>query len=493
MANVFSKDFEFSSEMGNHIHKVNKVLTCLGWFITLAVIILFITGNKNVPIFLIISTILAITLGTVLLFTKKYEKFVCYIYAFAFCLSSVANMKDGSMIILATTLSLCVIALYLNEKLYMVYGVALFILSVVSQLVLKACDISTATINLTFLLFIDIFLFLLTKWGKELVKLSADRESKANELLTGIKKSVEVIKSSTESLNKDISSCNDDLIAVNETSSTMSVTVQEATKGIVNQTESVTKINDMVSSADTKFAEIKDHSEHLANVSSETNKVVSESYEKINQMDKQIGIIYNTVTESHTTVEELNKDMADVNNYLSAIDAIAGQTNLLALNASIEAARAGEAGRGFTVVAEEVRKLAEQSADTVKQINEVIGRVQLKTKTVLEKSYNGNVAAKEGQDIVLSVNRSFEKMELSFKDIDSVIKNQVTMLENAAEILNKIHRESESIASVSEEHSASMEEMLATTEEQTANIEHISVLMKEINDSSKSLHSIIQE
>lgn len=479
--------------MQNHINKVNKILIVLCWTITLFLVVFFAIGSHACSLSQIIITAFINAVGTALFFTKKYKKFVCYIFAFAFFLNSLNNMFVNSNVFLTIILSLCIVCLYFDKYLSLFYAIALFIVGITSELILHKSDITTSLTSLAFLLFITILLFLLTKWGSDLVKFSSEKEANSNKLLDEIKNNVLIVKSSTSSLDNDISGCNEHLKSAKETGDAMVSTVQEATNGLLTQTESVTKISDMISSANANFLEIKEYSKQLANVSIEASKVVSESHEKINQMDEQMNIIYTSSAESYSTVEELKRDVDDINNYLSSIDAIAEQTNLLALNAAIEAARAGESGKGFTVVAEEVRNLAEQSSNTVKQINEVISKIQIETKNVLEKSYNGNIATKEGQTIVTEVTGSFEKMQLSFKDIDQYITNEVNMLEDATKILNEIHTEAENIASVSEEHSASMEELLATTEDQTAIIEHISTLMHDINNSSTELHNTISE
>ncbi|AZV56829.1 methyl-accepting chemotaxis protein [Clostridium sp. AWRP] len=210
-------------------------------------------------------------------------------------------------------------------------------------------------------------------------------------------------------------------------------------------------------------------------------------------MFKQIDIINNTVTESLITVEELNTSMDSVNIFLSGINQIAEQTNLLALNAAIEAARAGESGKGFAVVADEVRKLAEQSTETVKQIDTIINEIKGKTKLVFEKVSGGSIAANEGKEATAQVNEGFEKIKLSFNNINEYISNELKMIENIGSIFTQIREQTESIASISEEHSAAAEEMLATTEEQNAGIENMYGLIHHINSSSLKLQELMEK
>ena len=174
-------------------------------------------------------------------------------------------------------------------------------------------------------------------------------------------------------------------------------------------------------------------------------------------------------TEFPLTVR-LQSNMDEVITFLSGITEIAKQTNLLALNAAIEAARAGETGKGFAVVAAEVRKLAEQTSSTVKQIDQVMTKIKAKTLKVVDKVKDGNIATNEGAVLITDVTEAFKKIQLSFKDIDSNIANEIKMIENASSIFAKIHQETENIASIAEEHSSATEEMLATMEQQSESI-----------------------
>lgn len=486
------KNRDLHIAMEDYTNKVNKAVIIMSWIMTVLLAMFVLSGSKECPLIQLLFTIFMNIIGTAIFLTKKYRNVIPYIACSSFFVNTIFCIIFSHNGMIMTVLLLCVVCIYLNRVLSIIYGIGVVVISVISQLVLSKSSLSTSITNLTFLVIINMFLILLTRWGSELIKISNEEKLKANKLLEEIKNNVSTIKSLTTTLNSDITGCNENLKTVNDASSAMSSTVQETTNGVMNQTDSVTKISGMIDSAHTKFTEINEYSKQLANVSIEASKVVSESYDRINEMNKQMEIIYDSSNESCKTIEELKNDVDDISNHVSSIDAIAEQTNLLALNASIEAARAGESGKGFSVVADEVKKLAEQSAETVKQITSVITKIQSETNNVLDKSSDGNAATKQGQAIAGNVNGSFEKIQLSFKDIDNYIKNEANMLENAIKILNEIHAESENIASISEEHSASMEEMLATTEEQTASIDHISNLMEQIHNSSMELQKMIE-
>ncbi len=248
----------------------------------------------------------------------------------------------------------------------------------------------------------------------------------------------------------------------------------------------------MINKAGEKMSEINALSQSLADTSKNTSQVVRKSSDRINQMGEQMYIINSAVTESMQTVEELNKSMEEINNFLSAINQISAQTNLLALNASIEAARSGEAGSGFSVVASEIKKLAEQSSDTVKNIDVIVKDIHAKTQLVLEKANNGTAAVKEGEVITKQVQDSFENIKSAFHNIDGYIDNELEMTDHVSTIFSQIRKQTENILDISVKHSAATEEMVAITEEQNSSIEIIYGSIGNINDSSIKLQELIE-
>jgi methyl-accepting chemotaxis protein len=303
---------------------------------------------------------------------------------------------------------------------------------------------------------------------------------------------VTVIHENTSSLNTEINHCNRDIEALRDISKTMSVSINEVTDGVVDQAESIGQISDMMNEADEKMSEIASLSKGLADTSGNTSLVVSQSAENINRMGLQMDIINAAVSESLETVGELNKSMQEINSFLSAISQISNQTNLLALNASIEAARAGEAGTGFSVVAQEVKKLAEQSSETVKHIDEIIKDIQRKTELVFQKAYNGSTAVKEGEFITKQVLDSYQNIKSAFESIDKYIDDELKMTGHVSTIFTRIRQQTGNISDISLKHSASTEEMVAITEEQNSIIGIIYEAVRSINNSSVKLQELIE-
>ena len=108
-------------------------------------------------------------------------------------------------------------------------------------------------------------------------------------------------------------------------------------------------------------------------------------------------------------IASLNDDMKEIRKILHAISSVAEQTNMLALNATIEAARAGEAGKGFSVVATEVKKLAEKSKESSEMINTIINSIQAKAESTVETAQRGNITVNDQMEAVKSTDEAFKK------------------------------------------------------------------------------------
>ncbi|GFZ33119.1 chemotaxis protein [Clostridium zeae] len=482
-----------NNNMLNHTIKVNKVIVTILWIFLIGSAYGVMRETTAIGVMRLVISVIGVFTSSIFVYKKVFPSATGLIIIISYIFPTLFTISNQYIAGMLSMIGLCVSALYLNKAYLLICGTVYNVVIVITQLISKSFEEWIFIVTLACIGVVAIILFYLCKWGKDLVENATEKENEAKELLNSLDDAVKVVHDSTVLLNEDILSCNESVGIVKKISDSMAVTVKEITNGVVEQSESINHIGQIINEADEKMSEINNLSNYLAGTSAETIKIVFEGSNKINNMDKHMGIINLAVGEAVRTVQELHNSMDDINNFLSSIVGISAQTNLLALNAAIEAARAGESGKGFAVVAGEVKKLAEQSSSTVKQIDKIINEIKGKTLLVLEKVNNGSIAVKEGQALTNDVNEGFEKIKLSFKNIDEYISDELKMTENIGSILKQIRQQSENIAMISEEHSAATEEMLATTEEQNSNIEDIYGVVKKISKSSTRLQELIEK
>lgn len=195
----------------------------------------------------------------------------------------------------------------------------------------------------------------------------------------------------------------------------------------------------------------------------------SEGGQKIVKILDQIQIISKMSEKTSDIITELNEKSQEINRIVELITAIADQTNLLALNAAIEAARAGDHGRGFSVVAEEVRKLAEQSASAGKEIYRLINSIQSESQKAVQFT---SESVKEIKSGVIAVQETGNK----FNDIISAVQGLASKIQEVASTTEQLSYGVQNVAASTEEQTAAMEEVFALAES-------LSRLAEELNES----------
>lgn len=203
--------------------------------------------------------------------------------------------------------------------------------------------------------------------------------------------------------------------------------------------------------------------------------------------------IEETVSTSAAIISQLGERSKEIGQIVETISGIAGQTNLLALNAAIEAARAGEQGRGFAVVADEVRKLAEQSQGAAQQIAGLIGEIQSETDKAVVSMENGTSKVKAGTGIVNEAGETFEKIIVMVTDVAQKVEQISTRIRGLARgsqhVVASIHQFEELTTKTVEE----VQTVSATTEEQAASMEEIASSSQCLSQMAAELQQAISD
>ena len=208
---------------------------------------------------------------------------------------------------------------------------------------------------------------------------------------------------------------------------------------------------------------------------------------------RQMNEITSAVEDSAQIVKQLGENSKQIGEILGVISGIAEQTNLLALNAAIEAARAGEHGRGFAVVADEVRKLAENSQDSAQQIGEIIEKIQKTTENAVETMETASQKVAEGRENVQSTGNSFNEIVNMIKIAEENSQQVMNLIGSMHAPIADIVERTEKLSNMSVEIAAKMEEISMATGEQSMSVVEIFENSGSLNDLAKNLENTVHE
>jgi len=215
---------------------------------------------------------------------------------------------------------------------------------------------------------------------------------------------------------------------------------------------------------------LSDNAQEMSKMGTITAQKAKEGNKAVENAVSQMREISEIVNSLKDVVTALGSRAQDISKIVDTIKGIADQTNLLALNAAIESARAGEHGRGFSVVAEEVRKLAEQSASSASEITELVGDIDEQIQGVMKRMDEGVEKVEKGTEVVINTSSVLKAITVNLDDIASQI---------------------EQVSAAAEEIGAGSEEVSAAVEEQTATMNEISGAATELQDLVNDLEAAL--
>jgi len=203
---------------------------------------------------------------------------------------------------------------------------------------------------------------------------------------------------------------------------------------------------------------------HSADFGEEVRLAAAEGMTKSEQTVNKISAVHDTVNEIAGTIENLNQNSKHIAEIIKVITHIAEQTNLLALNAAIEAARAGDHGKGFAVVAEEVRKLADQSSSSAKEITKLLKTIHLETENAVHRVRESQVETTDGVTLVKETGSQLNEVLDKVSVINKRINETVKELKLASEGTGQLASSSEEIAAGTTESAQAAEELAGMAE-----------------------------
>lgn len=403
------------------------------------------------------------------LWLKKERLFPYFSIIMIFCLNclNIILFGGGSQIFLVILFLTIIASIHFDQRLFLIGYCFGFLNLIINTLYAAETekllrDIFSASILMYVLM--GIVLFVLIRLNQNQFRtiegFLADSEAEQHKKEAHSQFLQDEISVITDSLNKINQEIQNHLVAQTE----MKVAVSEISTGSLIQTEQINQIAESAEATKSMMDEMSQVSSELSNDVTAATTASNNGLTKVADLHSDMEELSDSIKELSSIFADLTRKIEETNGFIVNIQSITEQTNLLALNASIEAARAGDAGRGFSVVAEEIRKLAELTRQTAVQITENLTEVNTANSSAFAQMHessgkfkNSLVAVSEVSNLFHEVGASLDHLHISFNEFSHTVndvKSQAVVAETATKEL----------AAVIQEATAGLEEMDATIE-----------------------------
>lgn len=255
----------------------------------------------------------------------------------------------------------------------------------------------------------------------------------------------------------------------------------------INSLDEINIASTQIESMKSMMGNIEGFSSEVESTEKKSKEIINESFVKIVEIVDSVGAIEKATNTTVNCIKELSLTVGEISSILNTVNAIASQTELLSLNASIESARAGEYGKGFGVVADEIRKLSENSRGAVSRISELISEIILQMSNLKEAINPNEICVKKSVDCSRNIEVSLNRIKETYDNVQGMINKIMDTSIEEGKLITDICGKISNVKEAFSETSASVECVYSSVKKQNEGIKEIDVMGKSLKSASESL------